>query len=165
MSATAYRSGIAAESARYGPFNLMLLDRHGLQFASNRGPDASLPPGIHACSNNQPGADWPKVQWLATALKNTLGEPGGTEEIATNDLVARLLEVLSGPSSRGTRTSAPESVFVVGEEFGTRCSTVLAIDRAGRGTFLERSFDRAGTAVGDRQFHFTVPVLATAQPR
>ena len=39
--------------------------------------------------------------------------------------------------------------FVVGPVYGTRCSTVVLVDAAGRATFAERSFDAAGRRVGE----------------
>jgi uncharacterized protein with NRDE domain len=42
--------------------------------------------------------------------------------------------------------SAP---FIVGEGYGTRCSTILAIDREGGVRFHERSFGPDGRATGD----------------
>ena len=41
------------------------------------------------------------------------------------------------------------SPFIVSERYGTRCSTVLTIDRAGRAVFRERTFDRAGAPAGE----------------
>ena len=39
--------------------------------------------------------------------------------------------------------------FVAGPTYGTRCSTVIVVDAAGRLTFAERSFDAAGQLVGE----------------
>ncbi len=49
--------------------------------------------------------------------------------------------------------SAP---FIVSADYGTRCSTVLAIDRDGSAVLVERSFDARGIAVGEAQFEFDV---------
>ena len=57
---------------------------------------------------------------------------------------ARLLANQSSPQEQYQRTH-----FVVGPVYGTRCSTVVSIDAQGRATFAERSFDTAGTRIGD----------------
>jgi uncharacterized protein with NRDE domain len=50
--------------------------------------------------------------------------------------------------------SAP---FIVSADYGTRCSTVLAIDRNGNALLVERSFDAGGNSTGDVRFEFDVP--------
>ena len=49
--------------------------------------------------------------------------------------------------------SAP---FIVAENYGTRCSTVLAIARRGVARLVERSFDVNGNLTGEVAFAFTV---------
>jgi uncharacterized protein with NRDE domain len=39
--------------------------------------------------------------------------------------------------------------FIVDPRYGTRCTTVLAIDRGGHATFHERTFAPDGAASGD----------------
>ena len=46
-------------------------------------------------------------------------------------------------------TATSLSVFIRDPQYGTRCSTVLAIGRDGRGTIIERSFDAEGKATGE----------------
>ena len=49
--------------------------------------------------------------------------------------------------------SAP---FIVSRDYGTRCSTLLAVGRDGAVQFLERSFDAAGQVTGDVVHRFRV---------
>ena len=58
------------------------------------------------------------------------------------------------PEQRYQRTH-----FVVGEAYGTRCSTVVLVDAAGRATFTERSFDAAGRLVGEARESFEIDRL------
>ena len=48
--------------------------------------------------------------------------------------------------------SAP---FIVNERYGTRCSSVLLVERNGRTMLHERRFDAAGVQSGTSRFEFT----------
>ena len=54
--------------------------------------------------------------------------------------------------------SAP---FVVHERYGTRCSTVVLVDRIGRAVVHERRFDPAGVQSGASRFAFTIGSAAS----
>jgi len=144
-----YAASVASEGARYGPFNLLLRDAEALHYVSNRNTTAALGPGIHVVSNNAPGLQWPKLGILAEAMERAA---------ASDDPQASLIEVLSGPQARGPLERAADSIFVVGDEFGTRCTTVLAIDAAGCATLVEQRFAAGGVAGGRSEFAF--PVVA-----
>src|SRR5690606_15695591 len=48
--------------------------------------------------------------------------------------------------------SAP---FILNERYGTRCSSVLLVERNGRTVLQERRFDPAGVQTGTSRFEFT----------
>jgi uncharacterized protein with NRDE domain len=48
--------------------------------------------------------------------------------------------------------SAP---FIVNERYGTRCSSLLLVERNGRTVLHERRFDAAGVQTGTTRFEFT----------
>ena len=48
-------------------------------------------------------------------------------------------------------------VFIRSPVYGTRCSTIVAIDGGGRGTIAERRFDAAGAHLGDSRLSFAWP--------
>jgi len=148
LSATEYSRRIQADEGRYAPFNLLFLESGQLHFCSNRNPTTALAPGLHTCSSNRPGADWPKLSSLEAALRNALSDIDPAEQ---------LLEHLSGPQARGTLDAAPESLFIVGTEFGTRCSTVLIVDRDGHVRFIECRFLPDGETAGTASFEFLTP--------
>ena len=50
--------------------------------------------------------------------------------------------------------------FIITENYGTRCSTVVRADSDGRWRFQERRFDAAGQSVGERHYSFRVGVDA-----
>jgi uncharacterized protein with NRDE domain len=55
--------------------------------------------------------------------------------------------------------SAP---FIVGERYGTRCSTVFAVDRDGHARFVERTFAPDGTPSHEVAVEFDVTSRASA---
>ena len=145
--AAGYAAAVEASGSLYGPFNLVLFDGARLHFASNRFESSGLQAGTHVFSNSAPGLLWPKVGSLAGAIQSALD---------SDDLAEQLIELLSKPEVRGPLERAPESLFVVGNAFGTRCSTALTIDAHGRVVFIEQGFDAAGRPTGRSEQAFVV---------
>ncbi|HEY5789518.1 MAG TPA: NRDE family protein, partial [Gammaproteobacteria bacterium] len=67
-----------------------------------------------------------------------------------------LLALLADPAPHGADSAAPEhpwrealsAIFVRAPGYGTRCSTLLLVDRAGAAHFVERRFDADGSLAG-----------------
>ena len=55
------------------------------------------------------------------------------------------------PPAPARTVSAP---FIINERYGTRCSTVLLVERNGRTVLLERRFDATGVQTGTSRFEF-----------
>jgi uncharacterized protein with NRDE domain len=136
------------EGAGFGPFNLFLHDGRELWFASNRAAAARLSPGLHSFSNAPAGVEWPKTASARAGVERLLSHAAPLEP-----LFALLAERDDAGSAeqRYQRTH-----FVVGPVYGTRCSTVVLADAAGRATFAERSFDATGRLVGEVQETFEI---------
>lgn len=130
------------DTARMNPFNLIAAGPDGLDVMTNfpAPQHCKLAPGIHTLSNGGLDEAWFKERQLAAALASwlTAGKPPGV-----------LLETLADPSP-DPEQSANEyaSVFIANPAYGTRCSTVIAVDAAGQGTMIERSFGAVGTVTG-----------------
>lgn len=143
-----YAERVEAEGMRYGPFNLVLRDGDSLEFVSNRHPMESLGAGVHVFSNNAPGLEWTKVGILGNQVRHALDH----ENVGDH-----LIDLLSGPEARGSLADAADSMFIVGDEFGTRCTTVLTIDADGDAYFVEQSFGPTGVMAGRCEYQFDVP--------
>lgn len=133
------------------PFNLWLAERDQLRFVSNH-PEVQhtdLGPGLHGLSNGPRGDRWFKTVRLETALADWL--PTGDD---TQPLFAALADAT--PES-GDPEDAFSSVFIRNESYGTRCSTVVLVDAAGRGRIIERRFDVAGAPSGQSELEFGWP--------
>jgi uncharacterized protein with NRDE domain len=145
---------------RYSGFNLLVGGPRALYYFSNRGPNAptSLPPGVYGLSNHLLDTPWPKLvrtrERFAKLLEQSEIPPGelftmlGDREVAGPDA----LPSTGLPSDWERVVSAP---FIVNERYGTRCSSVLLVERNGRTILHERRFDSAGVQSGMSRFEFT----------
>lgn len=136
-------------AAAMNPFNLWLADRDRLQVLSNHPhwQQDDLPPGIHGLSNGAHHDRWFKTRRLEAALAAWLEAPGSEDP-----LFAALRD-------ETPETADPEdafsSVFISNPTYGTRCSTVITVDRKGQGRIIERSFEPAGEQTGEVAEDFT----------
>jgi uncharacterized protein with NRDE domain len=115
----------------YNAFSLLTVSPEGATLLANRpGPVSQpLPPGIHGLSNGEPHAHWPRKDRLMQAFAECLeGETGLTEA---------LLGLLASES-------IDDSIFIRDPVYGTRCSTIITVDRRGNGEITERSFAAHG---------------------
>src|SRR5262245_52820704 len=147
-SAESYSARAAGDGAGFGPFNLFLYDGRELMFASNRAAPARLGTGLHSFSNAPAGIEWPKTVGARAGVERLLSHAAPIEPLF--DLLAERDE--SGSAEERYRRTH----FVVGPVYGTRCSTVVLFDAAGRATFVERSFDAAGRPVADVRETFEI---------
>ena len=139
--------------ADYNPFNLFCADRGGAYILTNQ-PDTRLAvaPGVHGLSNGGYDEAWPKTVQLCSAVADWLAGPA--EDISA--LFPALANTTPLASANEGPTPEPRfsSVFIRDATYGTRCSTVLAIDREGRGAIIERSFDADAKATGEVAIDF-----------
>jgi uncharacterized protein with NRDE domain len=147
-SAAEHAARAARDGAAFGPFNLFVYDGRELWFASNRAAAARLGPGLHSFSNAPAGVDWPKTASARAGVELLLADPSPIEP---------LFELLAERDESGsTEQRYRRAHFVVGPAYGTRCSTVVLVDAAGRATFAERSFDAAGRRANEVRETFEI---------
>ncbi len=145
--------------ADFNPFNLIVAEPTSAHFLSNRPGDirTALPHGIYGLSNGALDEPWPKTLQLKAALTDWLN--AGDEDLAplfaalANETLANIGLHTSTPSD--VPLEAPETApFIRNPVYGTRCSTVVIVDRMGRGTIAERRFDTAGAVTGETSLPF-----------
>lgn len=159
-SGSDYLAGLRANAADYGRFNLLAWDGKALNFATNH-PDYqshAVAPGIHAMSNGAFDARWPKSGHATRALTDWLQSRDSQGTLGQID-PAPLLDAL------GETTQAPDALlpdtgvglemermlsppFVLGDRYGTRCSTVVLVGDTDI-RFIERRFAPGGTTLGE----------------
>lgn len=152
---------LRARGARYDGFNLLIGTPDELYCVSNRAEGvAEITPGVHALSNHLLDTQWPKARHGRAALSGLLETPDGPTSGALLDMLDQR-EPVGGeepPAYEPTlaREQVTRLVFIASEHYGTRSSTVVLLDSAGRVQFTERSFGRNGNAMDVARFSFAV---------
>jgi uncharacterized protein with NRDE domain len=145
---------------RYSGFNLLVGGSRALYYFSNRGPKSptALAPGIYGLSNHLLDTPWPKLIRTRARFTALLANA----EVALEELFAVLSDRESAPADNLPSTGLPSdwervvsAPFIVNERYGTRCSSVLLVERTGRTMLHERRFDPAGVQSGTSRFEFT----------
>jgi uncharacterized protein with NRDE domain len=155
----AYLDRIAAEADRYNGFNLLLGTPTSLYYLSNReGVVRMVDSGLHGLSNDRLDTPWPKVTRAKEGLRARI-EAG---EVSPEALLDLLDDRRPAPDDQlpdtgigRRRERMLSSIFIDGEQYGTRASTVLMIGRDGTVTFVERTVER-GEPKSTRRFSFEV---------
>jgi uncharacterized protein with NRDE domain len=145
------------QADQYGRFNVLAWDGATLAFASNH-PQwhrREVLPGMHGVSNGDLDTPWPKVRRAQAALAAWLDSPqAAADEPEVEALFAALANPQRAPDAELPDTGVGlaleqrlSSTFIVGAEYGTRCSTVVLVDRFGI-LFHERRFGPDGVYAG-----------------
>jgi uncharacterized protein with NRDE domain len=145
-----YAAEVALLRDEYGPFNLIVGDRSSAAGASSTLPEAwEFAAGVHVLSNGPPGSDWPKVRRLgdgyAALLQSRKVDTGRWP--ADAELLDLLADTQAAPDAQLPDTGvgldlerilAP--VFIRGQQYGTRASTLAYARDDGGCVLVERGF-------------------------
>ncbi|MBU4318663.1 MAG: NRDE family protein [Proteobacteria bacterium] len=145
-TAPSYLSRVQSKGHQYNGFNLLAGTSQDLYYYSNReGAFRRLASGIHGLSNHLLDTPWPKIQKGTKALEEILGRTGELDVEAVFDMLLDRTPVAekdlpsTGVSMEMEKMLSP--LFIVSEGYGTRCSSVVLMERSGRRTFYERTFE------------------------
>ncbi len=129
----------------FNPFNLIVVGPQDAYYLANRPAPThtSLKPGIHSLSNAIPNEHWPRKDRLDSAVADWLAGPA-----------ERPLELLGLLADETTPDRDAHPIFIRSPVYGTRCSTVIAVDREGQGQIMERRFGADGAITGETAMHF-----------
>jgi len=158
----AYADPDRATLSDFNPFNLIVADRQRALFLSNR-PDAirsTLETGIYGVSNGTLDEPWPKTLRLKAIMLDWIVRDASRPEALLDGLAEDVLPDagihLAGPSDVPLEP-ALSPIFIRHPVYGTRCSTVVAIDDRGRGIIVERRYMATGEVAGQTSLHFAWP--------
>ena len=139
--------GVSEQGRFAAVTNLLLSDGESLHYASNRGPQAqSLAPGVYGLSNHLLDSPWPKLiaarQRFSEALQSLPASQAFFDILRDDEIV---------PDDQLPNTGVPlewerrlSAIFVRSPEYGTRASTLVAVNAQKTPFFEERSFGPNG---------------------
>ncbi len=143
-------AAVGRDLGDYAPFNLVLADREQAWcLESPRALAQRLAPGVHLVSNGPLDAPWPKMRRLRDGFVATLAQGG--DDAALLDLLADTCQPDdvelpdTGSGLERERFLAP--IFVRGDTYGTRASTLAWRDIQGTVHLIERRFGPGGIAL------------------
>jgi uncharacterized protein with NRDE domain len=143
--------------ADYNGFNLIFSDGERLAiYESMSGIGRELGPGIYGLSNHLLDTPWPKVQQAKSRLSAALSDLSRTDAA-----LALLRDDTPAPDHQLPRTGMSlewerllSSAFIRSPDYGTRCSTLVRIDRRRHACFDEWTWDSAGEETGRVSLEF-----------
>jgi uncharacterized protein with NRDE domain len=154
QSAAAQADTIEQRAPAYAPFNLILADGRDAIFLSNypHARQIRLQPGVYGLSNGDLDEPWPKTTRLRQVLTDWVtrdeDEPDTLWRALTDEHLAED-RALPDTGIGLTRERLLSAAFIRNPIYGTRASTIIAIDHQGHGWISERRFGPEGTLQGE----------------
>ncbi|MCL7715603.1 NRDE family protein [Stenotrophomonas mori] len=156
--AGATADALAPRAADYAPFNLLLADATACHYLGNHPLSRrALAPGVHGMSNGALEPPWPKTRRLTTALERWLALDDAPLDGLWNALADEWRPDDSALPATGIAPPLERhlaAAFIRGPAYGTRASTVLALDADGHGFICERRFGPGGERLDETRIAF-----------
>lgn len=169
-SATSYASQVQETADAYNGFNLIVGTLGEASYVGNRTAQNApqpLAPGRYILSNHLLNTPWPKAQRLRMAL-----DQYPLEELAQS--LTPVFDILKDntqaqdhalpdtgiPLERERLLSSP---FIISPNYGTRCSTIIAVHASGRALLSEISYDASGVLTERHDWPFFVNNMSGQQ--
>jgi uncharacterized protein with NRDE domain len=151
-----YLNQLAVRDETYNGYNLIAGNPEELWYHSNYKKGVyKLSPGLHGLSNHLLDTPWPKVERGLDKMKKILSG----ENISSSQLFDVLFDDAIAADDKLPDTGVGlerervlSSMFIKSPGYGTRCSTVVLIDRNNNVQFSERVYDLQTFAHTQRDF-------------
>lgn len=151
--AAATAADLHAQARAYAPFHLLLADADGCWHLGNHPSQLErLWPGVHGISNGRLDAPWPKTLRLCEAMQGCVDVDDGDLQPLWDALADERRAADADLPDTGVGIELERrlsSVFIRERDYGTRASTIIAVDHAGRGFIAERRFGPMGVFAGE----------------
>lgn len=144
----AYLRRVTGRATEFNGFNLLVGDTRALFYYSNRGGEpVRLEPGIFGLSNRLLDTPWPKIQTGKSKLKSLIDQQG---DISADNILDLLGNTKTAPDDRLPDTGVGierermlSPLFITSPDYGTRCSTLVTIDRSNKLKMTEMTWQSA----------------------
>lgn len=156
LSAQDYMHQIAQQAHQYQGFNLIVgqwdpkLKKFDCYYYSNRSeaPPEALAAGHYVVSNHLLNTPWPKSQRLQQRLRSHLEQQKKMNidtiyDILRDEQKAPIAD-LPNTGLNLAQEHLVSSPFIISSEYGTRSSSIWAVDQSGYSTLHECSYNTAG---------------------
>ncbi|MEQ8302496.1 MAG: NRDE family protein [Cyclobacteriaceae bacterium] len=143
--AEAYLKEVHHKAPQYNGFNLVVGELDNLYYYSNyQSKIVRLEPGFFGLSNHLLDTPWPKVENGKKKMLPVIS----ADTVSPNDLFEILLDEEIAPDNQLPSTGldiererALSAMFIKTPNYGSRCSTVILVDRNNKITFQERVYN------------------------
>lgn len=151
-----YLQNLQLERNDYPGFNVLVADQQSFYYYSNvENEIKEITAGVHGLSNHLLNTPWPKVergkQQLRSLIENNKIESDALFQLLADKKQAPL-KLLPNTGLSLEMEKQVSSIFIETNGYGTRCSTVLTIDKNGTVTFQEQSFP----SLREKHFQFNI---------
>jgi len=140
----------------YAGFNLLLGDKEGIHYFSNRTEEIDkLEPGIHAVGNLLLNSQTKKSIKIKNQFKELLQTNPG--EVALMEFMKRDSGDLSDLDMAGFKETEHEEIpyrFIKSDYYGTRNTTIITINETGEYKISEQNFSENGKKLEKTSFQF-----------
>ncbi len=162
QSPQAYLQAVAKQIDQYSGFNLLVADLQSIWYLSSTEPrPVRLTEGIYALCNGSLDTPWPKLVRIRStfaehldAADHTLFELMQDEQRADDD---QLPDTGVGLAMERMLSS----IFIRGESYGTRATSLLRRFADGSSMLAERSYNASGAITGQTQVELPAALTAS----
>jgi len=156
VDATVYLKEVHLGADRYNGFNLIVGKIDDLHYYSNyQSKIVKLKPGFYGLSNHLLDTPWPKVSRGKEKIQSVVAKdhfsPDELFEAMRDEQIAKDNQ-LPDTGLEIERERALSAMFIKTPNYGSRCSTVVLVDRKNNITFSERVYDLATFQFKDQHF-------------
>lgn len=148
--------------SRFNPFNLLTVSGDVAKIISNKSNRTcqELMPGVYGLSNGTLDHPWSKSALLNQSLESWLNNDAEDFEWLLSEL--RNQEPIADQGAISDETGRPprpeySSIFINNGVYGTRCSSIVAVEQDGTGKFIEERFNSNGQSIGQTDIDFSWP--------
>ena len=160
VSPEAYLKALEPHGKEYNGFNLVVGYPNELFYYSNYGSAATtIKNGFHGLSNHLLDTPWPKVQRVKKKFESLLKAAKVEPEVLLEALYDEQRAPAQDLPDTGVGSEleqALSSMFIKIPNYGTRCSTVVLIDKQNEVTYSERVYNTVDFSSRTNTFQFRI---------